>query len=1404
MGNYNKNYRCEFGKVKEVEELPNLIALQKQSYESFLQSEVPNDQKARQGLHDIFLEIFPVKDLSGKAQLEYHGYHLETPKFSEDECRYKGLTYSASLKLILRLIVWEFDQETGAKNIKDIKEQDVYMGEIPLMTDRGTFIINGIERVIVSQMHRSPGVFFDHDFGRSHVSGKYLFAARIVPYRGSWFDFEFDFKDIIHVRIDRRKKISLATFLFCFPRFESDEVEQLKKIKTYSHNGLTVSEILSKFYELMEFEKKGKDWVVEFDENLFKGYQSKIDILDAESKEVLVPANTRITPRMISQLSKKGVKEVVVDLDFLKNKYLAFDFIDEKTGEILLETGSEITDEVFEFLQESKVKKVTIFKIDTLNIGPYIVKTFMADKVSNREEALIDLARNLRPGEPPTLESGELIFKSLFSDIERYDLSAVGRVKLNTRLGLETSDDVRTLRSEDIFAILKKLLEIKDGFDDVDDIDNLSNRRVRAVGELIENQYRMGILRLEKSIKERIAAPDIDVLMPHDLVNAKTLVSLLREFFGTSQLSQFMDQTNPLSEVAHKRRLSALGPGGIQRERAVFEVRDVHPTHYGRICPVETPEGPNIGLINSLASYARINKYGFIETPYRKVENGKVTDQVDYLTATQEAHYIIAHANIEVEADGSIKEKFVVASKNGEYQTFSRDEVSYIDVSSKQMVSIAASLIPFLENDDANRALMGSNMQRQAVPLIKAEAPFVGTGMERVVAKDSGAMVLAKRPGFVEQVDSKRVVVRVVESESEEAPVVGVDIYNMKKFERSNMGTCLNQAPLVQLGQFLKAGDIIADGTSTDGGELALGRNIRVAFMSWNGFNFEDSIVISEEVSRKDVFTSVHIEEFEVVARDTKLGPEEITRDIPNVSEEMLKHLDESGIVSIGATVKPGDILVGKVMPKGEIILSPEEKLLRAIFGEKASDVKDSSLRVPSGIQGTVLDVRVFSRRGLQKDERSILIERQIIDKAKSDLDDGTKIFEKSYKKSLHEMLIGEEVASGPKGVKAKDQVTEALLENVSWRHWNEIKITNKKQQKNIDRLTESFNESIARLKKEFEERMEKISLGDDLAPGVLKVVKVFIAVKRKLQPGDKMAGRHGNKGVVSTVVPVEDMPFMKDGTTIDLILNPLGVPSRMNVGQVLETHLGSAAKGIGEQIDKQLRVARAEAKAQKDAVGKLREILKATYERNKNHDVDVDKMKDNEILDLAESMRNGVKFSCPVFEGPKESEINRLLELANVPTSGQVQLFDGRTGMPADRKTTVGYMYMLKLHHLVDDKMHARSIGPYSLVTQQPLGGKAQQGGQRFGEMEVWALEAYGAAYTLREMLTVKSDDVTGRMEAYDSIIRDDYEMKSYEPESFRVLDKEIRSLGCVMEKKKSSDIAEEALEVTTGLKVS
>ena len=1389
---YNRDYRYWFGNFKEAVELPNLIALQKQSYDNFLQANATHDERKRAGLHEIFCEVFPVKDLSGKAQLEYHGYYFEKPKYTEEECRYKGLTYSSSLKLTLRLIVWEFDQDTGSKSIRDIKEQDVYMGEIPIMTERGTFVINGIERVIVSQMHRSPGVFFDHDSGRSHVSGKYLYAARIVPYRGSWFDFEFDYKDTVFVRIDRRRKISLSTFLFCIPRMSSEELEgQTNGVKSYSHNGYTAVELLKNFYDTLSFKRKKDRWVADFHPGLFKGFTPKTDITDVDGK-ILVEAGSKMTPRIIRQLEKEKIKQIMIDEEFLLGKHLTYDFINPEKGEILIETGTEITAECLELFLEEKVDEITIFNIDALTVGAYLIKTFKADKIANREEALIDLAKNIRQGEPPTLENGELLYRGLYSDPERYDLSAVGRVKINARLGFDESvpDTVRVLRKEDIFAIIRKLIEIKDGLDDIDDIDNLGNRRVRAVGELIENQYHMGILRLEKSIRERIAASDIDVLMPHDLINAKALGSLLREFFGTSQLSQFMDQTNPLSEVAHKRRLSALGPGGLSRDRAVFEVRDVHPTHYGRICPVETPEGPNIGLINSLSSFARINKYGFIETPYRKVLEGKVTSEVVFLTSTQETNHAIAHGEVPMDDNNVITERFVTCSRNGEYGMYPREEISYVDVSPKQLVSVAASLIPFLENDDTTRVLMGANMQRQAVPLVNPEAPIIGTGMERVVARDSGAVILAKRAGYIEALDSKRIVVRAVDEDTDQ--VIGVDIYRLRKFERSNMGTCINQKPLVNAGQFVKKGDILADGNAISKGELALGRNPLIAFMSWNGYNFEDSIVISEKISQDDVYTSVHIEELEVVARDTKLGPEEITRDIPNVADEMLRNLDESGIIYVGATVKTGDILVGKVTPKGEIAQSPEEKLLRAIFGEKASDVKDSSLRATSGIQGTVVDVRVFSRRGVSKDERAVLIERQDVLKAKADCENGTQIYEHSFRKSLFETLVNQELGLKFGPCKLGDIITEVLLNNTPWTQWRTLKLKDANKQKHLDHLAHQFDEAIRVLQDELKDKMQKISQGDDLSPGVLKVVKVYVAVKRKLQPGDKMAGRHGNKGVVSRVVPIEDMPFMADGTPIDLIVNPLGVPSRMNVGQILETHLGAAAVGIGQKIQAMLDEHNLK---KKNNVEEMRSLLVETYQDSKAHLDELKTCDEEKLLQFASAVRKGIPFACSVFSKPSEKTIDRLLKLAGFDETGQVQLYDGRTGDPFERKTTVGYMYILKLHHLVDDKMHARSIGPYSLVTQQPLGGKAQQGGQRFGEMEVWALYAYGAAYTLQEMLTVKSDDVTGRMLTYDAIIRDENKTQIGEPESFKVLEKEIQGLCCEFIKLSKEDLSEELM---------
>jgi DNA-directed RNA polymerase subunit beta len=1373
-----KRFRKSFGRIEEVAPLPNLIELQKSSYENFLQFRVPFNQRQNVGLQEVFTSVFPIKDSGGKAQLEFYKYDFDFPKYSEAECRQRGLTYSAPLRVTFRLIVWDVDEDTGSKSIRDIKEQDVYMGDIPLMTDSGTFIVNGIERVIVSQMHRSPGVFFDHDKGKTHSSGKYLFAARVVPYRGSWLDFEFDPKDTLFVRVDRRRKMPATTFLMALESAESEKAraECAKAGKDFTAamlTGMSREEILNTFYDTVVYKKDKKGWVTPYTPERWKGVKLSRDLVDADTGNIVAENGTKLTPRVIKKLAADGLKSILVTDEDLHGLYVAKEYIDEKTGEIFIEAGDEINKELLQKLKDLGAKELPVLFIDHVNVGPYLLNTLLADKVQNRDEALMEIYRVLRPGEPPTVEGGEALFNGLFFDAERYDLSAVGRVKMNARLGLKADDSVRVLRKEDLVSILQTLLELKDGRGEIDDIDNLGNRRVRAVGELIENQFRVGIVRMERAIRERMGSVDTDAVMPHDLVNAKPVGAAIREFYGSSQLSQFMDQTNPLSEVTHKRRLSALGPGGLSRDRAGFEVRDVHPTHYGRICPIETPEGPNIGLINSLASYARVNKYGFIESPYRKVANGKVTKEVVYLTAMEEGRHTIANANLSLDKEGNITEDFVTCRRAGELGIFPKNDVDLMDVSPKQLVSVAASLIPFLENDDASRALMGSNMQRQAVPLIKAEAPLVGTGMEHVVARDSGSVIVAKRAGIVDQVDGKRVVVRV-NDDSHGDNKTGVDIYNLMKFQGSNMSTCINQKPIVRVGDAVQKGDIIADGPSTDLGDLALGRNVLVGFMSWQGYNFEDSIVISERIARDDVFTSIHIEGFEVMARDTKLGNEEISRDIPNVGEEGLRNLDESGIVYIGAEVNPGDILVGKVTPKGESPMTPEEKLLRAIFGEKASDVRDSSLRVPPGVCGTVVEVRVFSRRGIDKDERSIAIERQEIDRLAKDRDAERAILERSFFNRLQSALLGQKVASGPKGLKASAEITADVLAGLPHNQWRQIVVKDTNVMASIEEMKSGVDEAIEGLQRDFEDKVEKLRRGDELPPGVLKMVKVFIAVKRKLQPGDKMAGRHGNKGVVSKIVPIEDMPYLEDGTSVDIILNPLGVPSRMNVGQILETHLGAAAAGLGRRIDAML----VDYRAGKAKVADVRHTVMDQYERADDQK-DIKTLNDDEVLELAGNLARGVPMATPVFDGASEQDVKDQLTKANWSTSGQVTLYDGRTGEPFERKATVGYIYMLKLHHLVDDKIHARSIGPYSLVTQQPLGGKAQFGGQRFGEMEVWALEAYGAAYTLQEMLTVKSDDVTGRMKAYEAIVRGDDNMESGIPESFNVLVKELRSLG-------------------------
>ncbi len=1382
-----KRVRKSFGRIPTVTPMPNLIEVQKNSYESFLQREVPKENRLEAGLQEVFKSVFPIQDFSERGTLEFVEYEFEEPKYDVEECQQRGMTYAAPLKVTLRLLVWDIDEETEARSVRDIKEQVVYMGEMPLMTDNGTFVVNGTERVIVSQMHRSPGVFFDHDKGKTHSSGKFLFAARVIPYRGSWLDFEFDAKDLLYVRIDRRRKLPVTTLLLAL-----DNEKSAKKRKQLLANGehldpveaegMSSADILSYFYDSVDYVRSKKGWKIPFDYEGLRGLKLNHDLINAKTSRVITEAGTKLTPRLLRDLKKKGIDEHIAPHEEIIGRYAAVDIINVETGLIYLEAGDEITEETLDELDEAKVDKVPTLAIDHVNVGPYIRNTLAADKNSNREEALIDIYRVMRPGEPPILETADSLFKGLFFDSDRYDLSSVGRVKMNSRLNFETDDTIRVLRREDILEVVRIMVELKNGRGEIDDIDHLGNRRVRSVGELMENQYRVGLLRMERAIRERMSSVDIDTVMPHDLINAKPAAAAVREFFGSSQLSQFMDQTNPLSEITHKRRLSALGPGGLTRERAGFEVRDVHPTHYGRICPIETPEGPNIGLINSLATYARVNQYGFIESPYRKVNSCKVTNDVIYLSAMDEGKYSIAQANEELDNSGKFVHELINCRQAGDVLMVPREDVDLIDVSPKQLVSVAAALIPFLENDDANRALMGSNMQRQAVPLIRADAPLVGTGMEETVARDSGATIIAERPGVVDQIDGTRIVIHADEDEGgHHTP--GVDIFSLQKFQRSNQNTCINQRPLVKVGDKVTTGDIIADGPSTHLGELALGRNVLAAFMPWNGYNFEDSILISERIVREDVFTSIHLEEFEVMARDTKLGQEEITRDIPNVGEEALKNMDEAGIVYIGAEVKPSDILVGKVTPKGESPMTPEEKLLRAIFGEKASDVRDTSLRLPPGVAGTVVVVRVFSRRGVDKDERALAIERAEIERLAKDRDDEIAILERSFHARIRDRLMGRKVVIGPKGLKAGTKVSDEILEKLTPGQMMQIAIANDKVMGEIESLKKQLEEGAAEFQRRFEDKVDKLERGDELPPGVMKLVKVFVAVKRKLQPGDKMAGRHGNKGVISRIVPIEDMPSLEDGTPVDLVLNPLGVPSRMNVGQILETHLGWACSGLGQQIGDVIDSMNHGDGSIKD----LREKLKFVY-GDETFEEDIQKMDDNEAIELAGNLRNGVPIATPVFDGAHEVDIVEMLEKAGVSTSGQVRLFDGRTGEYFDREVTVGYIYMLKLHHLVDDKIHARSIGPYSLVTQQPLGGKAQFGGQRFGEMEVWALEAYGAAYTLQEMLTVKSDDVSGRTKVYEAVVRGDDSFEAGIPESFNVLIKELHSLGLNVELKQRS----------------
>ena len=1373
-----KRVRKNFGRIDAIIDMPSLIEVQTSSYNSFINNVDMYGNRCEFGLEEVFKSIFPIRDFAGNGVLEFVKYELAKPKYDVEECVKRDLTYAAPVKATLRLVVYDIDEETGAKEIHDIKEQDVYMGDIPLMTENGTFVVNGTERVVVSQMHRSPGVFFDSDKGKTLANGKKLFAARIIPYRGSWLDFEFDAKDLVYARIDRRRKLPVTTILYSLYSKETEEkiIEAKKagkKIDPSEIKGMSKEEILAYFYETSVVEKVKKGWAIEFDASKMKGVKFDFDLVDAETGKVVWEANKKITPRTATKLVEKGLKSFLVNDNYLYGKYLAKALVVNKTGEVIADAGAELNEEVLNNIKDAKVKSLELLYIDNVNVGPYIRNTLEIDRNTNREEALGDIYKVMRPGEPVTLEASEAVFKNLFFDEERYDLSSVGRVKMNSALDIpfaDAPDTLHILRKDDILRVVKHMVELRDGKGEVDDIDHLGNRRVRSVGELMENQYRMGLVRMERAIREKMSSEVLNNVRPQDLVNAKPIAAVIREFFTSSQLSQFMDQDNPLSELTHKRRLSALGPGGLSRDRAGFEVRDVHPTHYGRICPIETPEGPNIGLINALSTYARINKYGFIECPYRKVVDGVVTNDVVYLSADEETKYIMAEANAKVKEDGHFENDLITCRKAGEVIFAKPEEINFIDVSPKQIVSVAAALIPFLENDDANRALMGSNMQRQGVPLIRSEAPLVGTGIEAKVAKDSGATLVAKYDGEVVAVDANRIVIR---SQDKNVADMGVEIYRLSKFRRSNKDTCINQVPLVKVGDVIHAGDIIADGPCTNMGELALGKNVLVAFMPWNGLNYEDAILLSERISRDDVLTSLHIEEFEVMARDTKLGQEEITRDIPNVGEDALRNLDESGIIYIGAEVKAGDILVGKVTPKGESVVTPEEKLLRAIFGEKASDVRDTSLRAQPGVEGVVVDVQVFNRRGVEKDERSLAIEQAEISKLAKDRDDEMSIVRKSYNSRLKEMLLGQTVVDAPKGIAKKLVLTEEVLKNIPEYQLGKIVIKDEELMSKIEEFTNAFNERLDKVQKHFEQKVDEVQRGDDLLPGVLKQVKVFIATKRKMQTGDKMAGRHGNKGTVSRVLPLEDMPYTEDGTPVDIVLNPLGVPSRMNVGQILETHLGWAAKELGKQLNELCE----QYKRGEKTIDELNDKLKEIY-GEKQYNREIATLNEAEKLEMVGNLKDGIPFATPVFDGANGDDINRMLEMAGLPTSGQIDLYDGRTGEKFDRKVTVGIIYMIKLHHIVDEKMHARSVGPYSLVTQQPLGGKAQFGGQRFGEMEVWALQAYGAAYTLQEMLTVKSDDVNGRTKVYESIVRGEDSFESGVPESFNVLVKEIKSL--------------------------
>ena len=1379
-----KKIRKSFGKIPLVTSLPNLVEVQKRSFDSFLQLKTDPEKRKNMGLHAIFKSVFPIHDYTERATVDYVSYNLGVPKYDVDECSQRGMTYGTPLLVNFRLIIWDIDEIAGTKSVRDIKEQEVYMGDIPLMTKNATFVVNGTERVVVSQMHRSPGVFFDHDYGKTHTSGKFLFNARIIPYRGSWLDFEHDAKNNIHARIDRKRKFPVTTLLKCLLSKASEEyLEKCDKNKiepdTKKILGMTGEEILNIFYDNTQYKKNEFGWQFKEDLSFFKAKILNYDLIDSKNGKIIISKGSKLNQKTINDLKKKNITTLTIENESLIGHYLASDIIDEKTGKIFYEAGFEIDEIFLDFIAENKITKLDILKADNIEIGSYIRSTLQLDKARSREEALFEIFKILRPGEPPTIETAENLFNNLFFNADRYDLSSVGRLKITAKFKKDTSIDQRTLDKSDIIDVVKHMHNLIDGKGDIDDIDHLANRRVRSVGELLENQYRIGLLKMDRAIKERLSSLEVDNIMPQDIVNAKPVVASIKEFFGLSQLSQFMDQTNPLSEITHKRRVSALGPGGLNRERAGFEVRDVHQTHYGRICPIETPEGANIGLINSLASYSRINQYGFIETPYRIVNNGKVTEKVIYLSAIDEEDFVIAQANADIDIKGKFNNQIVSCRKNGEFINASIDAIDLMDVSPQQLVSVASSLIPFLENDDANRALMGSNMMRQAVPLIKPKAPLVGTGMEYTVAKDSGSTVVAKREGIVDQLDANRIVIRV--TDKNDNSLNKIDIYNLSKFQRSNQNTCITQRPLVNVGDKIEKDEVIADGPATDLGELALGRNVLAAFMPWNGYNFEDSILISEKVVQDDVFTSIHVEEFEVMSRDTKLGPEEITRDIPNASEEMLINLDETGIVYIGAEVSSGDILVGKVTPKGESPMTPEEKLLRAIFGEKAADVKDTSLRVPPGVKGTIVEIRVFSRRGIEKDERAISIENNQIEIIARDRDDELKILEKSFGNHLRELLTNKTFISGLESIKKNSLISYDQLENISLNDLLKININEDKTTAQIESLVKNYENQLGNINQKFENKIDKIQSGDELLPGVLKLIKVFIAVKRKLQPGDKMAGRHGNKGVISKICPVEDMPYLEDGTPVDIVLNPLGVPSRMNIGQILETHLGWASASLGRQVNQMITQMKKEGHT-KDLKEKLIDIY--DFE---NHKKIIQKMNDDQILELSDNLKEGIPFSTPVFDGAKEKDISNLLMKSGVSISGQETLYDGITGQKFERPVTIGYMYMLKLHHLVDEKIHARSIGPYSLVTQQPLGGKAQFGGQRFGEMEVWALEAYGAAYTLQEILTIKSDDVAGRTKVYESIVKGDNNFESGTPESFNVMVKELRSLGLNLEFKEN-----------------